>query len=436
MDIPIRLTAFAVLIALTAFFVIAEFSIVKMRSSRVDQLVEAGHPKAQMIQTITSRLDEYLAACQLGITMMTIGIGMLAEPTMRRFLQPFFSNWSFEPTMELTISFGLAFTIATFLHVIFGEMMPKAIALQKAESMMLKIARPLTLFYFFMYPLIKLLNGTSHLLMKLFGLEPISQSDVSHTEEELRLLLSDSYRSGEINKAEYKFVNKIFEFDDRVAKEIMVPRTEMMTLDRQLTLREVFEVSDIEQFTRYPVTDGDKDTIIGLVNMKHLLTAFIKDPAASSQTVEQHTQPIIHAIETMNIGDLLLNIQRERIHMAVIVDEYGGTSGLVTIEDILEEIVGEIQDEFDTDEVPEIQKLSEGHYIFDAKVLLDEVNETLGISIVDEDIDTIGGWFMTQYFELGTPHFISEQNYQFYPLEVDGHHISYVEAKQSQSESE
>ena len=278
-----------------------------------------------------------------------------------------------------------------------------------------------------MYPIIKGMNGSARFLIGLLGFKSMSESEVAHTEEELRLILSDSLKSGEINQSEYKYVNKIFEFDDRIAKEIMAPRTEMMTIEKDMTLREVFEVIGVEQYTRYPVTDGDKDHIIGLVNMKNLLTAFIKNPETGHQSVIQYMQPIIHVIETIPIGDLLLKIQRERIHMAILMDEYGGTSGLVTIEDILEEIVGDIQDEFDMNEVPEIQKIGENHYIFDAKMLIENVNDILGISIDEDDIDTIGGWFMTQRFDAIQGEKIIEQGYEFMVKDVDGHHILYLE---------
>ena len=245
----------------------------------------------------------------------------------------------------------------------------------------------------------------------------------------MRIILSDSLRSGEINQAEYKYVNRIFEFDDRVAKEIMLPRTEMMTVDKEMTLSEVFELLGVEQFTRYPIIDGDKDHVIGLINMKHLLTAYIKDPSNGSKSVINYMQPIIRVIETIPIGDLLLKIQRERIHMAVLLDEYGGTSGLVTIEDILEEIVGEIRDEFDMDELPELQIVGPDHYILDAKMLIENVNHALNIEILEEDIDTIGGWFMDQRFEAIQGEKIIEQGYEFTVKEVDGNHILYLEAK-------
>lgn len=435
LDIAIRLTAFAVLIALTAFFVASEFAIVKIRTTRINQLVAEGNKRAIHAKRVISNLDEYLSACQLGITITALGLGMLGEPTVRLMLQPIFASFDLSASMETVLSFAIAYSSVTFLHVVVGELAPKTIAIQKAEEITLLIAKPLVFFYRLMYPIIKGMNGSARLLIKLLGFKSISDSEVAHTEEELRMILSDSLKGGEINQAEYKYVNKIFEFDDRIAKEILVPRTEMMTVEKDMTLKEVFDLVGIEQYTRYPVTDGDKDHIIGLINMKNLLTEYIKDPAAGEQPVVHHIQPIIRVIETIPIGDLLLKIQRERIHMAVLMDEYGGTSGLVTIEDILEEIVGDIQDEFDTDEIPEVQKLGDGHYILDAKMLIENVNEILNISIEEEDIDTIGGWFMTENFETIKGEKIVEQGYEFTVKDIDGHHILYLEViKQEEQE--
>ena len=383
---------------------------------------------------VVSNLDEYLSACQLGITITALGLGMLGEPTVKLMLQPIFVYFDTSASVSSILSFIIAFTVVTFLHVVVGELAPKTIAIQKAEEITLSFAKPLILFYRIMYPIIKGMNGSARFILKLLGFKSISESEVAHTEDELRLILSDSLKGGEINQAEYKYVNKIFEFDDRIAKEIMAPRTEMMIVEKEMTLSEVFDMTGVEQFTRYPVTDGDKDNIIGLINMKNLLTEYIKDPTVGSQPVVIHMQPIISVIETIPIGDLLLKIQRERIHMAVLMDEYGGTSGLVTIEDILEEIVGDIRDEFDTDEVPEVQKLGENHYIFDAKLLIEEVNGILNISIEEEDIDTIGGWFMTERFEAMKGEKIIEQGYEFMVKDVDGHHILYLEVMKHEEE--
>ncbi len=427
LDIAIRLTAFAVLIALTAFFVASEFAIVKVRTTRIDQLIAEGNKRAIPTKRVISNLDEYLSACQLGITMTALGLGLLGEPTVERILHPVFERFELSDSMSSLFSYGIAFSFVTFLHVVVGELAPKTLAIQKAEQVALFIATPLIWFYRLMYPIIKFLNGSARALTSIFGLKQVSESELAHTEEELRMILSDSLKGGEINQSEYKFVNKIFEFDDRIAKEIMAPRTEMSTIDKHTTLREVFDQVNVEQYTRYPVTDGDKDHVIGLVNIKNILTAYIKDETTINRPVIDYMQPIIRVIETIPIGELLLNIQRERIHMAVLMDEYGGTSGLVTIEDILEEIVGDIRDEFDNDELPDVQKLGEYHYILDAKILIENVNELLGINIDEEDIDTIGGWFLTKHFEAIKGEKIIEQGYEFTIKDMEGHHILYLE---------
>lgn len=427
LDIAIRLTAFAVLIACSAVFVATEFAIVKVRTTRIDQLIAEGNKKAIKAKKVISNLDEYLSACQLGITITSLGLGWLGEGTVAKLLEPLFNLLQLNNSVTTVLSFIISFSIVTFVHVVVGELAPKTLAIQKAENVALGVSGFLIGFHNVMFIFIKILNSSANGLARLFGLKPTNESEVAMTEEELRIILSDSLKGGEINQSEYKYVNSIFEFDDRTAKEIMVPRTEIIGIEKELTLKEVFEVMGVEQYTRYPIIEGDKDHIIGLVNMKHLLTAYIKNPAKGATTVTQYMQPIIRVFETMPISDLLLKFQRERIHMAILMDEYGGTSGLVTIEDIIEEIVGDIRDEFDQDEVPEIRKVDKDHFIFDAKMLIENVNDFLGIRIEEDDIDTIGGWFMTKDFEAIKGEKITEQGYEFIIKELDGHHILYLE---------
>jgi len=421
------LTAFAVLIACSAVFVATEFAIVKVRTTRIDQLIAEGNKKAIKAKKVISNLDEYLSACQLGITITSLGLGWLGEGTVAKLLEPLFNLLQLNNSVTTVLSFIISFSIVTFVHVVVGELAPKTLAIQKAENVALGVSGFLIGFHNVMFIFIKILNSSANGLARLFGLKPTNESEVAMTEEELRIILSDSLKGGEINQSEYKYVNSIFEFDDRTAKEIMVPRTEIIGIEKELTLKEVFEVMGVEQYTRYPIIEGDKDHIIGLVNMKHLLTAYIKNPAKGATSVTQYMQPIIRVFETMPISDLLLKFQRERIHMAILMDEYGGTSGLVTIEDIIEEIVGDIRDEFDQDEVPEIRKVDKDHFIFDAKMLIENVNDFLGIRIEEDDIDTIGGWFMTKDFEAIKGEKITEQGYEFIIKELDGHHILYLE---------
>ncbi|MBG9589747.1 hemolysin family protein [Cytobacillus firmus] len=426
MDI-LNLVFIAILIALTAFFVTSEFAIVKIRSSRIDQLIEEGNKNAIAAKKVISNLDEYLSACQLGITITALGLGWLGEPTIEHLLRPVINSFGLPSSISHVISFSIAFAFITFLHVVVGELAPKTLAIQKAEAVTLLTTRPLIWFYRVMYPIIWALNGSARLLTSMFGLKPASEHELAHSEEELRIILSESYESGEINQSEFKYVNKIFEFDNRIAKEIMVPRTEIVSLSKDDTLEDFLQIVQEEKFTRYPIIDGDKDHIIGMVNIKEVMTDLIMNRELSSSTLESYIRPIIRVIDSIPIHELLLKMQKERIHMAILMDEYGGTSGLVTVEDIIEEIVGEIRDEFDMDEVPMVRKTQEGQYIIDSKVLVTEVNDLLGTDINDEDVDTIGGWILTENYEAKQGDIIEHEKYRFKILDMEEHHIKYVE---------
>lgn len=428
----LNLVLIAILIALTAFFVASEFAIIRIRSSRIDQLIEEGNKGAVVAKKVISNLDEYLSACQLGITITALGLGWLGEPTIEHLLEPLFLGLNIPASITHVLSLVIAFTAITFLHVVVGELAPKTLAIQKAEFVSLVTARPLIIFYKVMYPFIWALNGAARLITQMFGLKQASEHELAHTEEELRIILSESYKSGEINQSEFKYVNKIFEFDNRIAKEIMVPRTEMVSLSKDDTLETFLEVVQEEKFTRYPIIDGDKDHIIGMVNIKEIMTDIIMDRELASKTLESYTRPIIRVIDTVPIHDLLVKMQKDRIHMAILMDEYGGTSGLVTVEDIIEEIVGEIRDEFDMDELPMIRKEKEDHYIIDSKVLLSEVNDLLGLDINDEDIDTIGGWILTENYEAKEGDVLYFARYSFTILEMEDHHIKYIEISKTQ----
>lgn len=405
-----------------------EFAIVKVRMSKIDQLISEGKKGAISAKRVVTHLDEYLSACQLGITVTALGLGWLGEPTVEKMLHPLFAYFNLNESLTHILSFGIAFALVTFLHVVVGELAPKTVAIQMAETITLLFAPPIILFYRIMYPFIWFLNGSARVLVGIFGLKPASEHDLAHSEEELRILLSESYKSGEINKNELKYVNNIFEFDERLAKEIMVPRTEIVTISIDQTYDDIIEVIKNERYTRYPVVDGDKDHIVGFLNIKELLTsAFTECDEPKPFDIHSFINPIIQVIETIPIHDLLLKMQKERTHIAILIDEYGGTSGLVTVEDILEEIVGEIRDEFDEDEIPDIRKLSDDHYILDGKLLIEDVNTLLNTTFSDEDIDTIGGWFLTQNFNAEVGVEVVDQDYIFRVHESDGHHIQYLE---------
>lgn len=428
--ITINLILIAILIALTAFFVATEFAIVKVRSSRINQLIEENKPGAKAAKNVITHLDDYLSACQLGITITALGLGWLGEPTVERILHPLFISFNVNESAASILSFIIAFSIITFIHVVIGELAPKTVAIQKAEEITLACAKPIIWFHKIMFPFIWVLNGSARVFAGLFGLKPASESEIALSEEELRIIMSESYKSGEINKSELTYVNNIFEFDNRIAKEIMVPRTEMITLPTDITFKEVLDVIREEKYTRYPVINGDKDNIEGIINIKEILTASINHTDIKpDSTIEPFIKPVIRVIETIPIHDLLLKMQKDRSHMAILHDEYGGTAGLVTVEDIIEEIVGEIRDEFDTDEVADIRKIGENHYIISGKVLMEDINDLLGTTLIEEEIDTFGGWFLSQNYDVKLGDQLSAEGYKFTVKEIEGHHILYIEVE-------
>jgi len=426
----INLSIFTILLALTGFFVATEFAIVKVRSSRLDQLVAEGNKKAIAAKHVVHHLDEYLSACQLGITVTALGIGMVGEKTFEFMLHPLFEMVGISDKYMTIFTIGTAFAIATFLHVVVGELAPKTAAIQKAEAITLLFAKPIMFFYKIMYPFIWFLNGSARVLIGLFGMKPASEHELSHTEEELRLLMSESFKSGEINKSELKYVNNVFEFDERIAREIMVPRTEIVGIEQNESFTHIIHTIAEEKYTRYPVYDGDRDNILGFINAKELFThGLLEQLTDDTLVLEDFINPVIRVIETIPIQELLVRMQKERIHMAILMDEYGGTSGLVTVEDILEEIVGEIRDEFDGDEIADIRKITDHHYILNAKMLVEDVENLLNITLDAEEVETLGGWFLTVNNGIKASRNIELDTYLFSVYEQQGHQIHYIEVR-------
>lgn len=384
----------------------------RLRGSQVSQMVLEGKKNALAVQRVAANLDGYLSACQLGITITALGIGALAEPAFEQLLIPLFDLADISHSVSEPIAFALAFIIATFLHVVVGELAPKTAAINIPEKIG-QITAPLIIwFYKILYPLIWLMNGSANLLVSLFGMKPASEHGDAHSEDEIRLILSESYESGKINKAEYGYVNRIFNFDEMLAKEIMVPRTDMVCLFTDHSLAENFNIIRKEQYTRFPVADGSKDNIIGMINTKQLYLQYDNNPDFDFKSL---ILPLLTVSEVTPVKNLLTRMQVERVHIALLLDEYGGTSGLITIEDILEEIVGEIRDEFDGDERKNIEKLSDVNYLFDGKVSLLEIKQLTGLDFHDDEVTTIGGWL---YSHLSEPTIGKSMNYEHVTLTV------------------
>ncbi|HBU80946.1 MAG TPA: HlyC/CorC family transporter [Paenibacillus sp.] len=383
-----------ILIALTAFFVASEFAVVKIRTSRVDQLVAEGNKKAILAKKVVTDLDYYLSACQLGITVTALGLGALGKPTVERLLYPVFEYLNVSASVSSVASYAIAFILVTFLHVVVGEMAPKTMAIQFSEKLTLLLSPPLYWFGKIMYPFIWALNGASRVILRGFGVKPAGHEQ-AYSEDEIKIIMNQSYEGDENNKTKLSYLENVFVFDERDAKDIMVPRTELVTLSQNMTYDDIIPILDEHNYSRYPVIeDGDKDRIVGVVNVKKILPDMV---ALREHQLVDFVREIPYVSEVTSIQDAMIKMQQERVHMAVVVDEYGGTSGIITMEDILEELVGEIRDEFDADEVADIQETGENQYLINGRVLLDELERQFGLVFEgNEEMDTVAGWIQFQ----------------------------------------
>ncbi len=346
--IALNLFLVAVFIGLTAFFVGAEFAILKVRLSRIDQLIAEGNKRAVTARKVAHELDYYLSACQLGITITALVLGALGEPTVERMLHPLFERFDVPAAAATVLSYVIALGIITFLHVVIGELAPKTLAIQFAEKMTLLLASPLYWFGKIMYPFIYALNGASRLLLRLFGVKPAGHETV-HSEEELKWIVDQSYESGEINQTEMGYLTNIFAFEERTLREIMVPKDRIVTVERGWPLVNILEVLSDYDFTRYPVTEaGRAEDFIGFIHTKEMLTGIA---AGRNCSVNDFIHDMPRFPEQSSIKDVLIKMQQIRVHMAVVTNEAGAAIGLVTMEDILEEIVGDIRDETDRREL-------------------------------------------------------------------------------------
>lgn len=388
--IVLNLLIALVLVLLNGFFVAAEFAMVKARTNRIDAMALEGRISAKLASGILGNLNAYLSACQLGITLTSLALGWLGEPTIARMIEPTLKSFNLPDSAIHVIAFIIGFTIVTAFHITIGEQVPKTYAIRKSEQVTLWSAVPMVVFYKLMYPFIWVLNGASNWMLRKSGIEPESEHDAVHTEEEIRLLVKESHKNGLIDNTELALVDNVFDFTETVAREIMIPRTELACLYADRSFEENMEIATKEMRTRYPLCDPDKDNIIGFVHIKDLLKA--RD---GLDDIRKVVRPIMSIPESMSISALLKMMQKNRTELALLIDEYGGTSGIVTMEDILEELVGEIHDEFDQYR-PSIEKKDEYTHSVDGMLHIEEFNDYFGLEIESDDYDTIGGWMYAQ----------------------------------------
>ena len=414
------------LVILNAFFVAAEFALVKVRSSRITQLMSEGVQRARFVKTVISNIDTYLSACQLGITLASLALGWKGEEYIEELIRPLFFN-SLSQEHIHTISYAIAFLVITILHIVIGELSPKSLAIQKTETMALWLAPPLILFYKLTFPAIKLLNALSSITLQVFGIKAVGDHEQAHTEEEIRILVNESEKNGMIDQDERALVDNVFQFSDRVAREAMVPRTSMVVLYTEDSFAENLKIVSDTKHTRYPVAEDDKDNIIGFIHVTDLYAESLK---AAESNIQHVTRTILRVPEFMELSQVLQLMKKNRTQIAVVQEEYGGTAGIITLEDILEEIVGEIQDEFDNKR-PVYEVITNG-YSMDGRMLIQDVNNILGLDISNEDVDTIGGWIhmmLEEDPEVGKT-FLHE-NITFEIDEVDKNRIVRLSAKKN-----
>ena len=411
------------LIAMNGFFVAAEFACVKIRPSRLETLIQEGSRQAKYAKQLTDHLDASLSVTQLGITLASLGLGWVGEPAVATLILPITHTVGLDDVVGHTISLALAFSIITGMHIVLGELTPKTMAIQNVEKIMLNVALPMLIFHRVMYPFVWLLNHVANWVAHRMGFHTASEGDDAHTEEEIRLLMEESHRQGLIDDTEVDFVDNVFDFTDLNVREIMTPRTDMVCLYLEDTMDENLHIILEEQLTRYPICHEDKDHIVGFLHVKDLMRVMAE---GRKPNLRRLARKALIVPESMDVSVLLKTMQKQRSQMAIVVDEYGGTAGMVTIEDIVEEIVGDIQDEFD-EERPTAERRGKRIFSADAKMLLEELEDILEIDIEDEDVDTVGGWL---YDQIGQAPRVGQMAASggnlFYVEEVDGVRITRV----------
>lgn len=376
------------LVALNGFFVAAEFAIVKVRASQIEIKAKSGSRVANIAKHITLHLDGYLAATQLGITLASLGLGWVGESVMHTIVHDLLINFNLAEAYITSISTIIAFLFITVMHIVFGELAPKSVAIQRPVATTLFIALPLQAFYWLFRPFIWVLNGLANVILKLFGISNVGGHESVHSTEELYYLLDQGKESGALDTNEHELIRNVFDFNERVVKNIMVPRTKISGIELNSSKQEVVDKIIAEGYSRMPVYDDIIDKIVGIIHAKDVLPLLAQN---NDWTLNDIIRKPYFVPETKKINDLLSELQQKRIQIAIVIDEFGGTAGMVTLEDIVEEIVGEIQDEYD-EEKPIVEKISDTEFVINAYATVYDVNEHLPHDLPeDEDYDTIGG---------------------------------------------
>ncbi|MEA2237705.1 MAG: magnesium and cobalt exporter, family [Thermoanaerobaculia bacterium] len=371
------------------FFVAAEFSIIKVRPTQLAEMAAAGSARARMTRRIVKKLDSYLSATQLGVTLASLALGWVGEPAFAQLVQPrlaFFGVYS--NAVAHTIAATIAFIVISSLHIIFGELGPKYIAIDKTLGTALWSAHLLRAFYLLMFPIIWALNRASNAVLRLIGVKPASGAEMVHSQDELRLILAHSEKAGILSEENREIIEGVFQFSKRTARQIMVPRTDVSVLSTLKSIEENLEIIRTTRHTRYPLCDGTLDQTIGLIHVKDLFLAQLRGPG---RTMLELKRDVLFVPENSTVEALLSQFIEHKTHMAIVLDEYGGASGIVSLENITEELFGQIQDEFDR-ERPEIEPLGNGRYRVRGDYLIEDLADRLKVDVGEPAEETIGGF--------------------------------------------
>ena len=391
MILDIALTLFLVL--LNGFFVAAEFAIVKVRTSQLELRIRAGSRLAKLTKKIVSQMDAYLSATQLGITLASLGLGWIGESVVAKIIMSLFDTFGVEvePGLAHNIALPAAFATITFLHIVFGELAPKSLAIQASEKTSLFVAVPMRIFYILFRPFIWVLNSFANLIIRMLGFESVAEEEELHSADELRYLLEESSKSGIIDTEEHKLLDNVFEFRETPVKQIMVPRGKITGVDISLSPEDIMERFIEEGYSRLPVYDKSIDSIKGIIYAKDMIMRICHPNLIHIVDI---IRPAYYVQEEDHIYLVLQDMQSMRVHMAVVLDEFGGIAGLLTLEDIIEEIFGEIQDEYD-EETPVVKEENSHTFIVDASAPIDDANDFLPYPLPEsDDYETVGGLIM------------------------------------------
>lgn len=378
------------LLLMNGFFVAAEISIISVRKTRLEQLMNEGNLSASLAMDAIKEINKFVAAVQLGVTITSIGLGWVGEATIAQLISPLFNSlpqiWQAGATHS--ISTAIAFVLITVMHVVIGELVPKSIALQYPEQTSLIVAWPMKFVFKIFAPFVYILNGIGNGILRLMGIKVQNTTPLAHSVEELDMIVNASYDEGVLNETEKDMLHNVFKFSDLQAKQVMIPRTDVVCIPSDISFDELTKLTSEAQYTRYPVYENTLDNVIGIIHIKDIYSLLQKHEQFSLKKI---LRPVMLVPETMTMDKLVLEFKKSHSQLAIVVDEFGGTSGIISLEDVLEEIFGEVQDEFDEEEA-DIKKIAEDTYSVNAMIRLDELAEYFEEEpIEDDDVDTIGG---------------------------------------------